>query len=103
MAAQDISFWRAVTPPGYVALRDVISVGYDPPHNLKDLYACIRADLVIQGKIGDAIWKDSGSTAKQDGSLWSVQPTVQGVTGYVYFKVQQHVQKLKVMQLKQEG
>ena len=87
LAAQDVSFWRVVAPPGYVALGDVISIGYDPPHNLKDLYACIRADLVLQGKIGDAIWKDCGSTAKQDGSLWSVQATVQGVTGY--FKVQQ--------------
>ena len=87
LAAQDVSFWRVIAPPGYVALGDVISIGYDPPHHLKDVYACIRADLVIGGKIGDSIWKDRGSGANLDGSMWSVQPTIQGVTGY--FKVQQ--------------
>ena len=88
LAAQDVSFWRVVAPPGYVALGDVISIGHDPPpDSLKEKYACIRDDLTIEGKIGDLIWKDRGSGAALDGSLWSVQPTVQGVTGY--FKVQQ--------------
>ena len=83
-----VSFWRVVAPPGYVALGDVINIGYDPPpDSLKEKYACIRDDLVIQGKIGDLIWKDRGSKAKLHGSLWSVEPTIQGVTGY--FKVQQ--------------
>ena len=87
-AAKDVSFWRVIPPPGYVALGDVISLGYDPPSDsLKEKYACIRDDLTIEGKIGESIWRDCGCGAKLDGSLWSVQPTIQGVAGY--FKVQQ--------------
>ena len=87
LASQDVSLWRVVAPPGYVALGDVISIGYDPPTDLKEKYACIRADLTIEGRIGNLIWNDGGSGAYLTVSLWSVQPTVQGVTGY--FKVQQ--------------
>ena len=82
---QDVSFWRVIPPPGYIALGDVISVGYDPPHHLKEKYACIRADLAIAAKIGHLIWNSKGSKADKDGSMWSVQPMIQGVTGY--FKV----------------
>ena len=84
---QDVAFWRVIAPPGYVALGDVVSVGnYNPPNELINEYACIRSDLVEQGKAGPQIWADHGSGASQDGSMWAVQPTTYGVTGY--FRVQ---------------
>ena len=46
----------------------------------------MRADLVEQGGFGRAIWTDKDSGAPEDGSLWWVQATTQGVTGY--FKAQ---------------
>ena len=81
---QDVAFWRVIAPPGYTALGDVISANsYDPPNNLKAIYACIRSDLVEQGKIGYSIWADHGSGAGEDGSMWSVQPVPNGVTGFM--------------------
>lgn len=77
---QDVSFWRVLAPPGYVAVGDVISIGYNPPSHLN--YACIRSDLVEHGKIGPQIWNDRGSGAHKDGSLWTTQATSYGVTGY---------------------
>ena len=66
---KDVSFWRVVPPPGYVAIGDVINLGYNPPDDLKKMYACINADLVVQGKIGPGIWDDRGSGADNDGSI----------------------------------
>ena len=78
---QDVSFWRVIPPPGYVAVGDVINLGYNPPEDLKKTYACISADLVVQGKIGPEIWNDKGSGAHEDGSMWAIQPITEGVTG----------------------
>ena len=79
--AQDVSFWRVIPPPGYVAVGDVINLGYCPPESLRQTYACIKADLVVQGKIGPEIWDDKGSGADEDGSVWAIQPINHGVTG----------------------
>ena len=78
---KDVSFWRVIPPPGYVAIGNVINLGYDPPRELKKTYACINADLVVQGKIGPEIWNDKGSKAKSDVSIWAIQPITEGVTG----------------------
>ena len=78
---QDVSFWRVIPPPGYVAVGDVINIGYSPPEDLIKTYACIKADLVVQGKIGPEIWNDRGSGSAKDGSIWAIQPISQGVTG----------------------
>jgi len=83
----DVTFWRVVPPPGYVALGDIVNVGYNPPPaSIKDIYRCVRADLVEQGRFDRPVWNDGGSGASRDGSMWYVQATTQGVTGY--FKVQ---------------
>ena len=78
---EDVSFWRVIPPPGYVAVGDVINLGYNSPEDLKKTYACINADLVVQGTIGPEIWNDKGSGADQDGSMWAIQPITEGVTG----------------------
>ena len=78
---QNVSFWRPVPPPGYVAVGDVINLGYNPPEDLKKTYACIKADLVVQGMIGPEIWSDKGSGADQEISIWTIQPITEGVTG----------------------
>ena len=84
---QDVTFWRVIAPPGYVALGDIVNIGYGPPPaSIKEIYRCVRADLVKQGVINRSVWTDGGSGASQDGSVWYVQPTTQGITGY--FKVQ---------------
>ena len=84
---QDVTFWRVIAPPGYVALGDIVNIGYGPvPNSVKDIYRCVRYDLVRQGTINRSVWTDSGSGADRDGSMWYVQPTTEGITGY--FKVQ---------------
>lgn len=65
-------------------LGDVISVrSYNPPDHLKTVYACIRSDLVQQGRIAFAVWTDRGSGASESGSMWAVDPLTYGVTGVV--------------------
>ena len=85
--SQDVTFWRVIAPPGYVALGDIVNIGYNPPPaSIKDIYRCVRADLVKPGEIDRSVWTDRGSGASKDGSVWYVQPTTEGITGY--FKVQ---------------
>jgi len=82
-----VTFWGVITPPCYVALGDIVSIGYgEPPPSMIEIYRCVRADLVEQGFFDRAVWTDKGSDAHRDGSLFYVQPNTQGVTGY--FKVQ---------------
>ncbi len=70
---QDVSFWHVVCPKGYVALGDVISLGYGNPINyIRDKYACIRSDLTTTATRGGTIWTDKGSGAHHDGSLREV-------------------------------
>ena len=84
---QDVTFWRVIAPPGYVAVGDIVNIGYNPPPaSIKDIYRCVRSDLVAQGVINRSVWTDRGSGASKDGSMWYVQPSTQGITGY--FKVQ---------------
>ena len=49
---QDVTFWRVIAPPGYTALGDIVNIGYNtPPNSIKDIYRCVRSDLVKQGVI----------------------------------------------------
>ena len=76
---QDVSFYHVVCPGGYVALGDIINIGYDAPNNLSS-YACIKHELVELCQIGHLIWDDSDSGADRDGSIWAVAGS--GVTGF---------------------
>ena len=86
---QDVTLWRVIAPTGYTALGDIVNIGYNfPPDSIKNLYRCVRSDLVKQGEIDRSVWTDKGSGANQNGSVWYVQPSAEegGITGY--FKVQ---------------
>lgn len=69
-ATLDGSCWRPVPPAGYVALGDVFVRGYDPP-SLDDA-VCVRIDLVGEGVIGELIWDDTKTHAKEDFGAWQV-------------------------------
>ena len=84
---QDVSFWRVVCPSGYVAIGDVIHANsYATPYYLLDKYACIKSSLTSNARSGGQLWTDRGSGARQDGSLFRVQPSSGIHTGY--FKAQ---------------
>lgn len=77
----DCTIWRPVPPDGYIALGLVCSDRDKPSLNT---VRCVRADLVIGAFVGDFIWNDKGSGAKQDFSAWSVQPSA-AAAGEIYF------------------
>ncbi len=88
---QDVSFWHVVCPDGYVALGDVISLGYhDPTDGIKSKYGCVRADLTKNCCEGGLLWWDRGSGGDNDGSLWHTQCRPFGTLNYraSYFQAQ---------------
>lgn len=69
-ARADFSVWRPIAPQGYVALGMVCGVGNDkPPRNT---VRCVRADLVTGAYVGQPIWSDKGSGARNDFSAWGI-------------------------------
>lgn len=68
------SFWRVLPPPGYEALGDVACKGYyEPSKGFTAKYACIRKDLLRGGVVDPSpVWKDVGSGASLDFSIWNV-------------------------------
>ncbi len=69
-ADRDGSVWKPVAPSGYVCLGDVTNGSHDQPE-VSD-YRCLRRDLATPGKLGRMIWKDSGSGADDDVSVWNI-------------------------------
>ena len=81
-ARSDASIWRPIPPDGYVALGMVCSNGREKPS--LNTVRCVRADLVIASPVGDVIWNDKGSGAKQNFSAWSIHPPT-AAAGEIYF------------------
>jgi len=81
-AAADCTVWRPLPPAGYVALGFVCSNGRDKP--LLNAIRCVRKDLVIPAIVGDLIWDDKGSGARQNFSAWNIDPP-QAAAGEIYF------------------
>lgn len=69
-AQRDGAVWRPVAPPGYVALGDVCSAGYDRP-DLDDIW-CVRSDLVVPVLSGARIWSDERSGGSYDLAAYAV-------------------------------
>jgi len=67
----EISIWRPIAPEGYVAMGTLCCIGYDKP--LLNTVRCVRADLVANAYIGNAIWNDKGSGSKMDFSAWETE------------------------------
>jgi hypothetical protein len=68
----DGAIWRPIPPDGYVALGLVCSDGHAKPSI--NAVRCVRSDLVIASGVGNTIWSDKGSGAKQNFSAWSLDP-----------------------------
>jgi hypothetical protein len=81
-ARKDGTLWRPIPPDGYVALGLVCSNDHEKPS--LNAIRCVRADLVIASNVGDLIWNDKGSGAKQDFSAWNIDPPV-AAAGEIYF------------------
>lgn len=71
-ADQDGSCWTPVAPDGYVSMGDVVVRNHSKPDT--DLVVCIREDLATEAIIGDQIWKDKGSGADKDFSIYGLTP-----------------------------
>ena len=69
-AARDGSFWRPIAPEGYRALGVVCQSGYNKP--ALDAIRCVRADLLVPGKVGSMIWDDSNTGARTPFSAWTI-------------------------------
>lgn len=80
----DGAFWRPIAPSGYVALGGVIT-GENYPKPALTAVVCVRSDLVVPGKIGAQIWRDSGSGAKLDVSVWGIVPNADGMYSGCFF------------------
>ncbi|AMQ85777.1 Vps62-related protein [Pseudomonas glycinae] len=81
-AAADCTVWRPIPPPGYVAMGFVCSNGRDKP--LLNAIRCVREDLVMPATVGDLIWDDKGSGARQNFSAWDIEPA-QAAAGEIHF------------------
>jgi hypothetical protein len=72
-AKHDVAVWRPIPPKNYSCLGDVATEGYQKP-SLKEI-VCVTKDLIENGRVGSLIWNDRGSGARQDVSIWGVEPT----------------------------
>jgi hypothetical protein len=80
-ARKDCTLWRPIPPEGYVSLGLVCS---DHEKPLLSAVRCVREDLVIASSLGDLIWDDKGSGAKQNFSGWNIDPPA-AAAGEIYF------------------
>jgi len=80
-AATDGQLWKAIPPPGYVALSDVavhgsnsgLSPGVTRPAEAVDPhFRCVHMSLVKTTLLGRKIWTDAGSGGTYDGACWSI-------------------------------
>ncbi|MFJ3009608.1 Vps62-related protein [Pseudomonas fluorescens] len=69
---KDGAVWRPLAPQGYVAMGAVCSNDHEKPS--VNAVRCVRADLVIASDVGELIWNDKGSGARQSFSAWSIAP-----------------------------
>ena len=69
---KDGAVWRPIAPQGYVAMGAVCSNDHEKPS--LNAVRCVRADLVIASDVGELIWNDRGSGARQSfsASVWSL-------------------------------
>jgi len=80
----DYSAWQIIAPPGYKALGALMRLktdNYHPPseNEVRNLM-CVREDLCVGAKAGDAsIWDDEGTWADGDCTLWPIQPKQDGI------------------------
>ena len=76
---EDGSVWMPIPPNGYTAMGGVAQKGYNKPAISR--LRCVKHDLVTSGSIGVLIWRDVGSGAPRDVSIWSIIQPGSSTTG----------------------
>ncbi|CAI8918291.1 conserved hypothetical protein [Pseudomonas sp. IT-347P] len=71
-SATRASIWRPIAPVGYVAMGLVCANDHSKPS--LNTIRCVRADLVVEAKVGDLLWNDKGTGAKLSFSAWAIEP-----------------------------
>lgn len=90
MSSGYYSCWKPIPPDGYVALGYIMRLGvnnYDPPSSEEVKgFVCLHKSLVVSAEISESpVWKDSGSQARKDCSLWVIKPKIGAIdTGTFY-------------------
>ncbi|HEU4350011.1 MAG TPA: hypothetical protein VFR35_19715 [Actinoplanes sp.] len=71
--ARGWAMWRAIPPPGYLALGDVFHYNYRPGReDTFTTYACVRADCALTVPVGDELWNAHGTGTRQAASMWTI-------------------------------
>ena len=83
-ADRDVQLWRVNCPAGYVSLGSVATSGSYP--KLGDVY-CVKSSYTSYGSDSNwgYVWRDHGSGARSDVSIYEARPTSssqQGVRGF---------------------
>ena len=79
-ADSDVTLYKMNAPWGYTCLGDIAVNSYYVKPDL-GLYRCVKNEYLVQGRIFQQIWKDNGSGADLDGSVWEVSKTLLDVDG----------------------
>ncbi len=85
---KDYSCWRPAPPVGYRALGDFMVLGRSSrsfPEALKKRVMCVHESLCRDVERKDLlgwVWKDAGSGAKRDLSIWRIGPTA-GIANFI--------------------
>ncbi len=69
-ADRDAAVWWPSCPGNYVALGLVTTSGAKPS---TDAVRCVREDLTVPAEVGEQIWIDRGSGAREDFGAWRVR------------------------------
>ena len=72
-----ISIWRPIAPTGFVCLGDIITLGHSIAPSV-DLMRCVHKNYIEKSTSIANIWKDYGSGASLDLSLWYGNTTPEG-------------------------
>lgn len=70
--AQDGSFWKPVCTIGYVGLG-LIAQGSHRKPSLSEM-VCVQRKYTTFARVGDRIWDNKGSGARQQVTVWDVEP-----------------------------
>lgn len=76
--------WQPECERGYVPLGSFFTSSYRKPTPSKTRQVCLNAAYAKKTRPGNQIWKDTGSGAKYDLSVWSIQgsPYLHASSGY---------------------
>jgi hypothetical protein len=101
-APRDGSLWKAIAPPGYIALGDAavhmsnsgLSPGVTRPANEIDPdFRCVKRQFCIETDLGPRLWTDGGSGGVFDGCVFDIQGSTCSRVGYTPSSTQYKLKK----------